>query len=773
MNYPDFSPEEIFSRYQKAARKGQLKRAYHCLEKLLKICPPAAAIELLEEIIPLTLDMKEFGLTKYWLKYKIDILPTCGDYTLLSRLEAESGKLKPAAEYLKIAKRMFKNVSKKNSNYKWYVENMRIAEYIIKMNSDSLLKYDGDESPETVKAAAVKSLSAAVGGDARQPSAAENKSNNKVKKPSSRPEQSAAKDKPAATNANFCRVPVKLVQVKFDAEKVFSAPVSLKVNQFLIEYEHLKLQEEFDELICLKDLPGIEKYWYQIESAKKVLKRFYGRALLADEVGLGKTIEAGMLIKEYLMRNLAKRVLILVPASLVTQWKEEMKTKFGLDFISSEDEDTDPGQKEFWKKKLVIASLQLARNSKNLPLLSGVFYDMVVVDEAHHLRNRNTASWKLVDRIEKRFILLLTATPVQNNLLELFNLITLLKPGQLKTEKEFRKNFMKRGTSSRGIVNRDKLRELLREVMIRNTRSTIDLKLPKRFASTVKIEPGNDEKALLDEIYALIRSKEMRETVNKPFISTLLMEAGSSYQALRHSLLKAATGKNAGRIKDVTDKIYGMEESAKGRFLADFLMKNPGEKKVVFTHYLKTMDYLFALLDRNGLPYSKFSGSMSAREKDEAVEKFRKETNILLSSESGGEGRNLQFCNTIINYDLPWNPMRIEQRIGRLHRIGQTRDVFIFNMSVKGTIEERILGILDEKINMFELVIGEIEPILGFLGEEKDFDEIVLDLWLKSGNERELADNFEEFGATLVKAKQEYIGSKELDRQLFSGDYEA
>ncbi|HDH04575.1 MAG TPA: ATP-dependent helicase, partial [Nitrospirae bacterium] len=160
------------------------------------------------------------------------------------------------------------------------------------------------------------------------------------------------------------------------------------------------------------------------------------------------------------------------------------------------------------------------------------------------------------------------------------------------------------------------------------------------------------------------------------------------------------------------------------------------------------------------------------KQKDAAIARFRDDMPVLVSTESGGEGRNMQFCNTIINFDLPWNPMKIEQRIGRLHRIGQTRDVFIFNLSVKDTLENYIIDILDSKINMFEMVIGEIEPILGHLGEERDFEDIIMELWLKSKDEDALKQGFDRLGNEMLNAKAEYVKSKALDEKIFGEDYE-
>jgi superfamily II DNA/RNA helicase len=141
-------------------------------------------------------------------------------------------------------------------------------------------------------------------------------------------------------------------------------------------------------------------------------------------------------------------------------------------------------------------------------------------------------------------------------------------------------------------------------------------------------------------------------------------------------------------------------------------------------------------------------------------------------TEIGAEGRNLQFCQTMINYDLPWNPMRLEQRIGRIHRIGQTNDVFVFNFCIKDSIEEYILYILDKKINMFELVIGEIDSILGNLDGEEEFSDIVLDIWLRSTQKDELQQNIENFAEQILQARAEYQKTKELDEALFEQEFE-
>jgi hypothetical protein len=186
------------------------------------------------------------------------------------------------------------------------------------------------------------------------------------------------------------------------------------------ELVQLGLVEGFDELLSLPTLRGVEAHWYQIETVRKVLKQYRGRVLLADEVGLGKTVEAGMVLKEYRLRGMAEQMLILTPASLVGQWHEEMAQKFGIDCATTHDPLLRNDPAAFWAQPRVIASIATARRRDHAALLAGRTYDVVVVDEAHHLRDQASASYRLVNALQKRFLLLLSATPVQNNLIELY-----------------------------------------------------------------------------------------------------------------------------------------------------------------------------------------------------------------------------------------------------------------------------------------------------------------------------------------------------------------
>jgi SNF2 family DNA or RNA helicase len=168
-----------------------------------------------------------------------------------------------------------------------------------------------------------------------------------------------------------------------------------------------------------------------------------------------------------------------------------------------------------------------------------------------------------------------------------------------------------------------------------------------------------------------------------------------------------------------------------------------------------------------------YHGGMSSVEKNEAIRRFETSARVLLSTEAAGEGRNLQFCRTMVNFDLPWNPMRIEQRVGRIHRVGQTREVDIFNLSAEGTIEDHILDILDRKLNMFELVIGEMDMILGQLSDERDFEDLVMDVWARAQTPEQAATGFAKLGDALVEARESYRHMREYDEALFGQDFSA
>jgi len=564
--------------------------------------------------------------------------------------------------------------------------------------------------------------------------------------------------------------------------------------------EYARLVSGFDELICLDQL-SFTPFDYQTHAAQIMLRRFRGRGMFCDEVGLGKTIEAGLVIKEYLARNIVKRLMVVTPASLVEQWREELAIKFGLTgFVTTADVEFRLAGSDAWEEfPLLIASLATARRAEHRARLSQIPFDMVVLDEAHHLKNRNSASWKFVNELQRKYILLLTATPVENNLDELYNLITLLKPGQLKTPREFRKQFVVSG-DPRLPKNRGQLRELLGDVMVRHTRSHVNINLPPRQAYTVRLNLSEEEaefyKAVSDCVRELlaparVSSNQSLETLeprepaaiqqtDRFALLTLQREIGSNPKAAEATLrsLGARVGdeESRQRLRGLADRSAQIHSWAKAEALEKLLktiLRDPAEKVIIFTHFRRTLETLADLLQTMGVDFVQYHGRMDMLSKNQAIADFESRANILLSTEAAGEGRNLQFCRTMINFDIPWNPMRIEQRVGRIHRVGQTRDVRIYNLSARGTVEDYLLEILDQKLNMFELVIGEMDMILGQIEDERDFEDLLVDAWLGAQNAGDLRANFDRLGAKLVEARKAHRKTQEYDEALFGEDFSA
>ena len=562
-----------------------------------------------------------------------------------------------------------------------------------------------------------------------------------------------------------------MVLTKLDAGRFDTVESAQAHEQALV----LSTSPGFDTLISLDVVRNIVPFAYQVGAVREVLRKMRGRAILADEVGLGKTIEAGLVMTEYILRGLAKRVLILCPPPLMSQWMDEMRSKFNMDFVASDDSAFVERKNPWLEVDRIIASIDTAKRAPHAELVQAAPFDLVIVDEAHRCRNNNTLAWKLVNGLRKKYILLLTATPVQNDLRELFNLITLLRPGQLETASDFSRRFITRGDrlKPRNVAD---LRDLMKEVMVRNRRATCGLELPRRRAETVRVSLSPEESRFYSEVTEFVRKQYGTgggKGATRLALKTLQKEAGSSAFAVVPTVERMlSSGYFAGARRDLkalADAGRAVEDSAKAQALLK-LFRATDDKVLVFTGYTATLDFLARYLKEAGISYATFSGEMGRLDKERAVGAFRKDARVLLSTESGGEGRNLQFCHVMVNFDLPWNPMRIEQRIGRIHRIGQENDVLVFNLSASGTLEAHILDLLDAKINMFELVVGELDMILGNIEEEEDFEDTIMDLWAGSTTEEDLKDRLENLGAQLVQARARYEGVKEYDDNLFGSE---
>jgi SNF2 family DNA or RNA helicase len=522
----------------------------------------------------------------------------------------------------------------------------------------------------------------------------------------------------------------------------------------------------FETFLSLSSL-RFEPFDYQVQAARTALRRMRGRAILADEVGLGKTIEAGLTLTELRLRGLADKILVIAPAGLVTQWREELERKFGVPTVTV-GKDLAEAEKELGRP-VVVASLAAARRAPLATALTSVEWDLLIVDEAHRVRNPRSASGKLVRELKSRHLLLLTATPVENRLQDLYEMISLVSPGLLGTAAQFRAAHGGAGTAAGTKPgapvtpkNAAALRRRTSEVMIRHRRSEVSVLLPQRLAETLLIEPPPAEREWYADLGDRIR-KEGREAApaRRLTLRSIARLAGSSPAAAVSSLSKAGW-------EDLAVRARSLGGWPKGAVLLDQLRRHAGsgadsqpEKVLVFTAFRHTLDQLAALAADSGVRAAVYHGSLPRAEKERAIAAFRDETGVLLSTESAGEGRNLQFCHVMVNVDLPWNPMQIEQRLGRLHRVGQDRDVRLTNLVARGTIEEQVLRVLESKINLFELVVGELDMILGRVDDDFDFESTVFNTFVSSGDDMEFAERMDELGDGLARARTDYLASRE------------
>ena len=553
---------------------------------------------------------------------------------------------------------------------------------------------------------------------------------------------------------------------------------------------------------------------HQVAVVHRVISSYPHRFLLSDEVGLGKTIEAAMVVKELRARGLARRVLILVPSGLVRQWQFELKTKFNETFAIF-DRNTlqylrSKGVSNPWTDHdSVIASQEWASwSQERRDEIASVDWDLVIVDEAHHARRQRTGSrftmtnlYRLVSELtsrpefSRRGVLFLTATPLQLQRHELFSLVEMLNPVLFASEEDFVShlqdlsglNILVEELTRDGLTGKlferakalfgeqesdlrtleveeliDRLRGLhrLSEVLIRNRRAVIGGFLPRK-AFRWEVEITEEERAVQIEMDSIIddgyREAERTQRTSVGFLMVIWQKlAASSSRALLKSLggrrerllqgeitgtlsaedaeedlfadrevsdiakeLPAASAYELSRINRVIELLTKIEVDSKSRTfiekLDEIFQDDPNGKVIVFTEFRETQDMLGDLCSEQGWSAHRFHGQLNPLQKDSAIDSFRVGTGpqVLISTEAGGEGRNFQFAHILVNYDLPWNPMRVEQRIGRIDRIGQEHPVTIFNFHVQGTIEGRILDVLERRIHLFEESIGGLDPILG------------------------------------------------------------
>jgi adenine-specific DNA-methyltransferase len=604
---------------------------------------------------------------------------------------------------------------------------------------------------------------------------------------------------------------------------------------------------------------------HQIDAALFALRSPYSKgALLADEVGLGKTIEAGLILSQRWAER-RRRILLIVPATLRKQWQMELEEKFYLPSVILEAKSFNEAIKKgsdnpfVRDERIVLCSYQFVYTKRDL--VKQVPWDLVVIDEAHRLRNifKGTKTAEgIVDAIRPAHKLLLTATPLQNSLLELYGLVGIVDPELFGSMEAFQDQYM---NSDDAEARDTALRERIQNVCKRTLRRQVleYIKFTERFAHTADFVPSDDEERLYNEVSEYLQREVLVALPNarRKLITLVLRKLlASSSAAIGATLAKfadrlrqaqlvlpevaedalaedfesldevkeewdgeddepptsadpAAAASELATLERFVALAKSIPRDAKAAKLLDALPvafdaaegKDAPRKAVIFTESCKTQEYLFQLLSEHGYrdqivlmngsnsdPVSRqiyadwkkrnehrwrevSSGSRTADMKAAIVEEFRDRKALLLATESAAEGVNLQFCAIVVNYDLPWNPQRIEQRIGRCHRYGQRSDVLVVNfLNRKNAADQRVFEILSQKFQLFEGVFGASDEVLGAVESGVDLEKSIAAIYQESRSTEEIQAAFDRLQEELDEKIQAGI---ERARRAFLENFDA
>ena len=605
---------------------------------------------------------------------------------------------------------------------------------------------------------------------------------------------------------------------------------------------------------------------HQFKPALKFITSVDQRLFLGDEVGLGKTIEAGIILTELeaRLRGLA-RVLIVCPAALVGKWEMEMGRRFGQVFRVMRRQDfaefLDRYEKYGENEKLRgICTLQMLRTQRMLDRIAelGVNFDLIIIDESHHMKNPETKSSWLGEVLSENAdaMILLSATPLHLGTEDLFNQLRILAPNDF-TEFTFfhdliepnqyinatlrslrepheaanvlrlvehtsqRDRFLNNPnyheclsrlegkpslTVAEAVAAQRQLTELntLSHIFARTKRRDIitDVHFPQRGAHVVDVEFSEEERELYNAVTEWVISRYRYSQLGIPFAKIMPQRQVSSCipamrgyldELLREGRIRApredegdvvdpeadidddSLGKGEvaaiRRLMQAVERV-GTQDTKCDRFMAalrEVRRQNPGAKVIVFSFFKRTLEYLLRQLTRQGISTTLIHGDIPHKDRQKRVRQFWEdpELTVLLSSEVGGEGLDLQVANVVFNYDLPWNPMRVEQRIGRLDRYGQKHEkILIYNFSMKGTIDDIILEKLYGRINIFERYIGDLETILG-----NRVNELVQGMFNPQLTDEQRRALAERIGENLLREKEE-LERFEQESERFIGQDE-
>ncbi len=617
---------------------------------------------------------------------------------------------------------------------------------------------------------------------------------------------------------------------------------------------------------------------HQIEAALFAFRSPLSRgAILADEVGLGKTIEAGLIVSQ-LWSERRRRILCIVPAALRKQWQGEFADKFFIESLILESKafnrlTTDGIHNPFDQPdKIVICSYHFARNKASN--VSAVPWDLVVIDEAHRLRNVYKTGNKIARALQNAIgsypKVLLTATPLQNSLMELYGLVSFIDPHIFGSKDSFRDQFVRFSNTSRTATFKS-LRSRISPICQRTLRNQITeyIRYTNRVSLTQDFTPTDDEVKLYDMVSSYLQrpnafalpsgqralitlvlrkilassSFAIAATLGKLIerLEVMHKEAGSSstedlsenisddYELTAETqdewpddngeynpteAISLHSDKQAQRVlaAEIQDEIRDLTaykklaesitQNAKGEALIVALKTgfeklrefSAPAKALIFTESRRTQRYLYELLEKNmysgelvmlnGTNTEKSSrevykrwierhkgqdcvtGSKNVDMRSALLEEFREHVSIMIATESGAEGLNLQFCSLVVNYDLPWNPQRIEQRIGRCHRYGQKHDVVVINfLNMCNAADKRVFELLSEKLRLFDGVFGASDEILGALESGVDFEKRISEIYQTCRTSSEINSAFDHLQCEL----EDQINSKmaEARSQLF------
>jgi superfamily II DNA or RNA helicase len=560
---------------------------------------------------------------------------------------------------------------------------------------------------------------------------------------------------------------------------------------------------------------------HQIEAAAFALDSLArGGCLLADEVGLGKTIEAGLVMAQ-LWTEGKRRQLVLCPATLRVQWRAELEDKLEL-YPRIVDGRSPARPNPFEADAPVIASIPFAAG--HAAEIAAVPWDLVVVDEAHRLRNAYRPAHKtgraLRQALKDRPKLLLTATPLQNDLLELYGLLSLLDERILGPEASFRSRYVADPALAEEsaeelkarlapTVQRTLRRQVKEYVRFTERRSLVEDFTPSpaeedlyqrvsdylRRSDALGIDPAR--RALLVLVYRkllasstfaiaptlrkLADSLEARSPLELEELAGYAEEA-EEWGAPAPPVTEAAA-REVAELREYAAMAERIPANAKGEALVRALDRiftvarahQWPEKAAVFTESRRTQEYLIRLLSERGYAgqISRLSGDAGTAEQRAAlIEEFRDKARILVSTEAGAEGLNLQFCNVVVNFDLPWNPQRVEQRIGRCHRYGQPRDVMVINfLNRRNAADARLYQLLEQKLHLFDGVFGASDEILGALENGIDFERRVLDIYQSCRSPAEIDGAFDALQRELeMRIDQRMTEARSLLIDRFDGE---